>query len=70
MALAAGHLLGGPNAETRTALAIATIARNMGLALFITVLSGTEKCELAVLVAYMISGIALAVPYSDQRLIT
>ncbi len=67
MALAAGHLLGGPNAQTRTALAIATIARNMGLALFITVLSGSEKRELAVLVAYMMIGFVLATPYNLWR---
>jgi len=63
MALAAGHLLGGPDAQTRTALAIATIARNIGLALFITVLSGSEKRELATLAAYTALGFALAVPY-------
>ena len=67
MALAAGHLLGGPNAQTRTALAIATIARNMGLALFITVLSSSEKRELAVLVAYMMIGFVLATPYNLWR---
>jgi BASS family bile acid:Na+ symporter len=67
LALAAGHLLGGPDARTRTALAIATVARNMGLALFITVLSGTEKRELAMLVAYTALGFALAVPYQLWR---
>jgi BASS family bile acid:Na+ symporter len=67
MALAAGHLLGGPDKQTRTALAIATIARNMGLALFITVLSGSAKHELAVLIAYMIIGFTLAVPYNLWR---
>jgi BASS family bile acid:Na+ symporter len=66
-ALAAGHLLGGPDAKTRTALAIATMARNMGLALFITVLSGSDKRELAVLVTYMMLGFALAVPYNFWR---
>jgi BASS family bile acid:Na+ symporter len=67
MALAAGHLLGGPDAQTRTALAIATIARNMGLALFITVLSGSEKRELATLAAYIAFGFVLAVPYNLWR---
>jgi BASS family bile acid:Na+ symporter len=66
-ALAAGHLLGGPDAQTRTALAIASIARNVGLALFITVLSGSEKRELAMLIAYIILGFALAVPYNLWR---
>ncbi len=66
-ALAAGHVLGGPDPKTRTALATATIARNMGLALFITVLSGSEKRELPVLVAYMILGFSLAVPYNLWR---
>jgi len=67
MSLAAGHLLGGSDAQTRTALAIATIARNMGLALLITVISNSEKRELAMLVAYIILGFALAVPYSLWR---
>jgi hypothetical protein len=48
-------------------LAIATIARNMGLALFITVLSGSEKRELATLAAYVAFGFALAVPYNLWR---
>jgi len=67
LALAAGHLLGGPDAQTRTGLAIATAARNIGLALFITVLSGTEKRELAMLAAYTALGFALAVPYQFWR---
>lgn len=67
MALAAGHLLGGPDKQTRTALAIATISRNMGLALFITVLSGSAKHELVVLIAYMIISFTLAGPYNLWR---
>jgi len=67
LALAAGHLLGGPDAQTRTALAIATVARNIGLALFITVLSGTEKRELAMLATYAALGFALVVPYQLWR---
>jgi BASS family bile acid:Na+ symporter len=67
LALAAGHLLGGPDAQTRTGLAIATVARNIGLALLITVLSDTEKRELAMLVAYTALGFALAVPYQLWR---
>ena len=38
-ALATGHYLGGPAQEYRSVLAIACIARNVGLALFIAGLS-------------------------------
>lgn len=41
--LAFGHLLGGAEVEKRSALAISTIARNLGLAVFIVVLSETQN---------------------------
>jgi len=62
--LAIGHLLGGPSREHRSALAIASIARNVGLALFIAQLSDYGQNFIPTLLTYMILGGLLAVPYS------
>jgi len=64
VSLALGHLLGGPVPDERSALAIATIARNVGLALFITALNRAEQAVLPTLLSYMILGAIVAVPYS------
>jgi BASS family bile acid:Na+ symporter len=65
--LAIGHLLGGPSREQRSALAIASIARNVGLALFIAQLSDYGQNFIPTLLIYMILGGLLAVPYSVWR---
>lgn len=62
--LAIGHLLGGPSRTTCLTLAIASIARNVGLALFIAGLSDYGQKFIPTLLAYMILGVLLAVPYS------
>ncbi len=62
--LAIGHLLGGPSREQRSVLAIASIARNVGLAMFIADLSNYGQNFIPTLFAYMILGALLAVPYS------
>jgi len=62
--LAIGHLLGGPSREQRSVLAIASIARNVGLALFIAGLSDYGQIFIPTLLTYMILGALLAVPYS------
>ena len=59
-----GHILGGPTHDERSALAVASIARNIGLALFITTLSGVEKEIIPTLLSYMILGAIVAIPYS------
>ncbi len=64
VSLGIGHLLGGPDLEKRSAVAIACIARNIGLALFIAVLNDAEKLVLPTLVAYAILGSIVALPYS------
>ena len=64
VSLALGHLLGDPIPDERTALAVATIARNVGLALFITALNRAEQAVLPTLLSYMILGAIVAVPYS------
>ena len=62
--LAIGHLLGGPSREQRSVLAIASIARNVGLALLIAELSDYGQNFIPTLLTYMILGALLAVPYS------
>lgn len=62
--LTIGHLLGGPSQEQRSVLAIASIARNVGLALFIAELSDYGQNFIPTLLTYMILGALLAVPYS------
>jgi len=59
-----GHLLGGPPLQQRSALAIACIARNIGLALYIAGLSDYGQQFIPTLLAYMILGALLAVPYA------
>jgi hypothetical protein len=45
-------------------LAVASLARNIGLALFVGGLSGGQSGFLPILLAYMLLGTAVAVPYS------
>ncbi|MGI9525229.1 MAG: bile acid:sodium symporter family protein [Hyphomicrobiaceae bacterium] len=70
-ALITGHFLGGPKQETRSVLAIACIARNAGLALFIAGLSDYGQRLIPTMVTYVLLGSVLAIPYSiwsKQRL--
>jgi bile acid:Na+ symporter, BASS family len=62
--LAIGHLLSGPPHEQRSVLAIASIARNVGLALFIANLSDYGQLFIPTLLTYMLLGALLAVPYT------
>ena len=62
--LAMGHLLGGPAQNTRAVVAVACIARNAGLALFIAALSNYQMEFIPVLLVYLLTGSVLAIPYS------
>jgi len=64
LSLAAGHLLGGPTQEKRAVLAVASIARNVGLALFLAGLTDYGQQFVPTLLTYMILGGLLAVPYA------
>lgn len=64
VSLIIGHILGGPVLDERSDLAIASIARNIGLALFIATLNDVEKAIIPTLLAYMILGAIVAIPYS------
>ncbi len=63
-AVTIGHLLGGPRPDRRAGLAVASLARNIGLALFIAGVGEGEEGVISTLLAYMILGTAVAIPYS------
>lgn len=62
-ALAIGHFLGGPAPETRAVVAIAGLARNAGLALFIAI-RNQQTAAIPVILSYLILGALVAFPYS------
>jgi BASS family bile acid:Na+ symporter len=64
LSLASGHLLGGPTQAKRAVLAVASIARNVGLALFMAGLTDYGQQFVPTLLTYMILGGLLAVPYA------
>ncbi len=55
--LIVGHLLGGPNREQRSTLAVASIARNVGLAMFIVALSDVGQNSMPTIVVYLLVGV-------------
>lgn len=61
--LTCGHILGGPDIETRSSVATGTIARNVGLALFLAAANGVGKA-IPTIIAYMIIGGLVALPYN------
>jgi BASS family bile acid:Na+ symporter len=64
VALAAGHLLGGPRADRRGGLATASVARNLGLALFVAESAPETVDAIPTILSYALLGILLALPYS------
>lgn len=62
--LAIGHILGGPSQELRSVLAIASIARNVGLGLFLAQAFDYSQNFVPTILTYMILGVLFAVPYS------
>jgi BASS family bile acid:Na+ symporter len=56
--LSVGHLLGGPKQEQRATLAVASIARNVGLAMYIAGLSKVGQASIPTIVVYMLVGVA------------
>ena len=67
--IAGGHLLGGPRAEDRTALAIATSWRHPGLAMAIATANFPEQKLLiaGAVVIYLVLRMILAIPYERWR---
>jgi predicted Na+-dependent transporter len=68
LALGAGHLLGGPEPATRTAVAISSAARNPGLALLVATLNpAPPEVGAAVMTHLLVSAVTIA-PYVAWRL--
>ena len=66
--LLVGHLLGGPNDEDRTVLALATATRHPGVAIAIVSLNfPDEKAALAVVLYHLVIGTLAAIPYVRWR---
>jgi BASS family bile acid:Na+ symporter len=54
LAMASGHLLGGPEPATRTAVAVCSAARNPGLALLVATQNGAPPTVVATIFVYLI----------------
>jgi hypothetical protein len=61
-ALLTGHLLGGPELSSRTALAISCASRHIGLALLIAVNAPGEKA-ISLIVAYLFASAIVSMVY-------
>ncbi len=63
-AIAIGHALGGTTQDQRAGLATACVARNVGLAIFLVGLGNAGQGAIPVILAYMLLGAVIAVPYA------
>ena len=68
LVLACGHVLGGPDPATRTALAIVSAARNPGLALVVATVNGAAPGTIATVLAYLVVSALTVVPYLIWRM--
>jgi len=66
-ALATGQLFGGPNPDTRSAVAIIAAARNPGLALLVATQNNGEPRVIATILAYLVVSILLITAYMIWR---
>ena len=67
LAVGVGHLLGGPEPATRTAVAITSAARNPGLALLVAALNRAPPEITATILAYLLVSAATLIPYVAWR---
>jgi len=66
MALAIGHLVGGPEADDRTALAIACATRHIGIAVLVaTSVPGPRTA--VVIAVYIAVSLVVSLPYLHWR---
>jgi BASS family bile acid:Na+ symporter len=66
MALVIGHLVGGPNEENRSALAVACATRHIGVAVVVaTALPGGRVA--VVISIYIAISVAITLPYTRWR---
>ena len=66
-AVGVGHLLGGPEPATRTAVAITSAARNPGLALLVAALNRAPPEITATILAYLLVSATTLIPYVVWR---
>jgi predicted Na+-dependent transporter len=67
VSLTLGHLLGGPEKEKRTTLAVMCIVRNLGLVFFLVMRDFPGQGLVGVLVAYVIIGVVVQTVYTTLR---
>ncbi|MEE9458002.1 MAG: hypothetical protein V3W11_12725, partial [bacterium] len=67
VSLTLGHLLGGPEKEKRTTLAVMCIVRNLGLVFFLVMRDFPGQGMVGVLVAYVIIGVVVQTVYTTLR---
>jgi bile acid:Na+ symporter, BASS family len=63
LAVGTGHLLGGPEPPTRTAVAICSAARNPGLALLVATQNAASQTVIATVLVYLVVSALTLVPY-------
>ena len=66
-ALFIGHVIGGPNPEDRTALALLCVTRHPGVGLLVAELNFPDQRVVPVVVAYILIAGALAIAYRTSR---
>jgi len=66
-ALAVGHALGGPEASTRTAVAVTAATRNAGLALLVATLNAASPAIQGTVLAYIVYALPLILAYLVWR---
>jgi len=66
-AIAVGHALGGPDAATRTAVAISSSARNPGLALLVVAVNGAPLGVRIAVLSYIVVSAVTILPYVFWR---
>jgi len=62
-----GHVIGGPHAGERTALAVATVTRHPGLAILIASAAAPEKAFVPAVLVVVACSAVVAVPYTTWR---
>ena len=63
IALATGHLLGGPGREDRAALAVTTATRHPGIAMLIAGANTDDRGVTAAILFFLLVGLVVAIPY-------
>lgn len=63
LSVLAGHVLGGPDPSTRTAVAISSAARNPGLALLVATVNNAAPLVFATIIVYLVVAALTLTPY-------